>query len=438
MIRTRIALTVLTLGSSVISFVAHTLMLRHLGASAALDLLFYAASVPVALAGVTSGVLLYLLPPRFTQIASRVQESTLRVLFACFAVICAVAIIGTLVYGLMQGRSMLAVLWAGFIVVALLTILSTLAACIAQARGAYLATGVAPMITSAGLLGGVLMAIASRAEWWLVIGQLLGTAAAVLWMARSLRLAAVWSGRDVLLARAALGPLKPHALAITMGTMAFTLFQPIDAALCAQLGSGSITVMSYAQRVVVAVSTAVSLGAYAVAARTSHDVLRSGGQRALRRLANREVFRVVSFGMVVWLSYVLGGHALLGALLGSSAMTGHDLARLLDCVQWMLLGAGPMAAIPYLFRVFYSQQAYRKPALLGIGLAPAYGLLAWVLLPFVDILALAYAYACVWWFTLAVALLWLNEAVADVPPQGRARPNRENSATPETAQSDIR
>ena len=414
MMKTRIALTVLTLGSSLTSFVAYTLVLRHLGTSAALDLLFYAASMPVAFAGITSGVLLYLLPPRFTKVAPRVQECTLRVLFGCFAVVCAFAIAGALAYGLLQDRPMLAGLWVGFTLVALLTVFSTLAVCIAQARGVYMSTGVAPMITSAGLLAGVVVAIASGAIWWLMMGQLLGTGAAALWLSHSLGLAGAWRWRDVLQARAALGPLRPHVVTITMGTMAFTLFQPIDAALCAQLGSGSLSVMSYAQRVVVAVGTAVSLGAYAIAARTAHDSLLSGGRRALQRLANREVLRVVGFGLAVWTIYTLGGHHLLGAVLGSSTMNDLDLARLLECVQWMLLGVGPMAAIPYLFRIFYSRQDYRKPALLGICIAPAYGLLALALLPRFDILAMAYAYAGVWWVTLAVAMLWLNQAATEL------------------------
>ena len=409
MMRIRIALTVLTLTSSIISFVAYTLILRHLGASAALDLLFYAANVPVALAGITSGVLLYLLPSRFTQVTSRVQESTLNVLFGSFAVVCAIAIAGALLYGVVLGQPMLASLWVGFTLVALLMVFLTLATCIAQARGAYLASGVAPMITSFGLLAGVLVAIALRAEWWLLIGQLLGTAVAALWLARALRLTVALRTYDVSRAREALGPLKPHLVAITTGTMAFTLFQPIDVALCTQLGSGSLSVMSYAQRVAVAVGTAVSLGAHAIAARTVHDSMREGGKLALQQMANREVLRVVGFGLLVWLGYVLGGHHLLGALLGSSAMSDHDLVRLLECVKWMLLGVGPMAAIPYLFRVFYSQQAYRMPALLGICIAPAYGLLAWVLLPRFDVLAMGYAYAGVWWVSLAIMLLWLNQ-----------------------------
>jgi putative peptidoglycan lipid II flippase len=404
----RIALTALTLFSSLTSFVAHTLLLKHQGASEALDLLFYAASMPTAFAGITSGVLLYLLPPRFTKVSFHVQKSTLCMFFSFFVVVFAIAVAIELTYSLLLERHMLGVLLIGFTTVALLTLFCTLASCIAEARGVFMPSSVASMITSFGLLSGVAVSIETGVVWWLLVGQLLGTASGMLWLFYSLGLTAAWRRLDVLQARVVVAQLWPHVVPITMGTMAFTLFQPIDAALCTQLASGSLSVMSYAQRVVVAVGTAVSLGAYVVAARTAQDRLSSGGQQALQRLANSEVFRVVVSGLVVWAIYKFIGHHLLWIALGSSTMKDDDLVRLIDCVQWMLLGVGPMAAIPYLFRVFYSMQYYRKPSLLGVCVAPVYGLLSLTLIPTFDILALAYAYAGVWWIALIVAMLWLN------------------------------
>jgi peptidoglycan biosynthesis protein MviN/MurJ (putative lipid II flippase) len=408
MMKARIALTALTIFSSLTSFVAHTLILRHEGASAELDLLFFASIMPTALAGLTSGVLLYLLPPTFTKVSIQVQERTLRVLFGCFVLVCAFAIAFELAYGLLNNRHEFTFLLVGFTLVGLLTIYCTLASCIAEVRGFYKSPSVASMVTSSGLLAGVVIGISLDAVWWMLIGQLFGAALAALWLSNSLGLKEVLRLRDVLRVRATLGPLRLNIVSVTMGTLAFTLFQPIDAALCAQLSSGSITVMSYAQRVVVAVSTSVSLGAYVVAARTAHDSLSSGGQLALQRLANREVFRLVGFGLAVWAIYYLGGHHFLLIVLGSSTMQDDDLVSLVECVQWMLLGVGPMAAFPYLFRIFYSRQQFRKPALVGICIGPAYGLLALTLLPQFKLLSLAYAYASVWWAALIVALFWLN------------------------------
>jgi peptidoglycan biosynthesis protein MviN/MurJ (putative lipid II flippase) len=200
-----------------------------------------------------------------------------------------------------------------------------------------------------------------------------------------------------------------------MGTTAFSLFQPVDAFLCSQLGSGSMAIMSYAQRILVALGTAISLGAYIIAARTSRDAFRSGGRPALRRQANLETIRIVAFGLLVWLGYSLEGHRLLTLALSSSTMSAHDVARLVDTVGWMLIGIGPMAAMPYLFRMFYVLRDYYRPAVLGISIAPCYCAFGWLLLDHYQILALALAYSVVWWLALPAALIWLNRTPESAP-----------------------
>ena len=69
-----------------------------------------------------------------------------------------------------------------------------------------------------------------------------------------------------------------------------------------------------------------------------------------------------------------------------------------------------MAAMPYLFRVFYAMSSYAKPAILGVGTAIAYATLSWVLMGSFELLAMAYAYAAVWWLVLMASLIWLNKA----------------------------
>lgn len=415
MIRTRLALTTLTLVSSLFSFAAYTLLLKYLGASQRVDMLFYAASVPLSVAGVTSGVLLYLLPPRLIQLNERNQDATVRGVGYVVLGTCAAATVFALVMWVADQRASFWLIWLAFANTAGMLVLTTLASCTAQARTAYLSTGVAPLLTSTGLLLGSLGAIGTHLEWLLVAGQWAGAVAGLWWLVRGLDMQLRGSVALALRrSRAALASLRPHALSIALGTSAFTLFQPIDAALCTQLDSGSVSILSYAQRVLVAVGTAISLGAYAIAARSSHDALKAGGHAAVRRQTNKEAGRVVAFGLIVFVGYQLGGSLVLSALLSSSAMSGEDLMRLLDCVGWMLLGAGPMAAMPYLFRVFYAMSSYAKPAILGVGTAIVYATLSWLLLGSFELLAMAYAYAAVWWLVLMASLIWLNTAPVQI------------------------
>jgi peptidoglycan biosynthesis protein MviN/MurJ (putative lipid II flippase) len=419
MMRLRVLLTAVTATSSLASFGAYTLLLRQLGATARVDQLFYAGSVPMSVAGVVGGVLLYLLPPRFTRLAPMRQDSATRLLSRAIAAVTAAAmsagVAGLLWHGQTgQGQAGFWALWCGFAVIAGLSTVGTVLSCVAQARADYLATGFAPLAMSMGLLAGVLAAVITRTEWLMLVGQLAGTALSVWWLAWRLQMR--WCPRparpvhwqDGRFGLAALRPLRQAVLPISLGTAAFTLFQPIDALLCRQLGQGALTTMSFAQRVLVAVSTVVSLGAYVIAARSSHDALKQGGRSALRRQSNREAARLVTMGLLAWLAYALFGRWLLGQLVTSSSLRGDDLVRLLDCLGWMLLGVGPMAAMPYLSRVFYSVRAYKLPAVLGLALPIFYWGIAQLLLPAFGLLGLAASYVTCWWAAVALSLVALN------------------------------
>jgi peptidoglycan biosynthesis protein MviN/MurJ (putative lipid II flippase) len=411
MVWMRVVLTVLTVGSSLISFGAYTLFLRYLGTSARVDQLFYAASVPLSLAGVASGVLLYLLPPVLTRLTRRRQEDTLRALLILFAIMIALAMVLAVLSALLGYSLRFLILFAGFSLTAGLQVASTLQICLAQARAQYVQTAIAPLLMAGGLLAGAVASIMVREEWLLLLGQLVGATAALWVLARSLglRLVPSWK-RDLLTGLAAFAPMRQHIVAILMGTTAFTLFQPIDAFICLRLGDGSVTIMAYAQRVLVALSGAVSLGAYVIAARTSRDAVRSGGEGALRRQANREAVRILAFAGLGWLGYEITGRSALALLLSSSPMSADDTARLLTTLKWMLLGLGPMAAMPYLFRVLYTLHEYFVPAALAVGVVAGYAAIAFELLQRYQILALSIAYVTVWWSALVAAMMWLNLA----------------------------
>ncbi len=399
----------MTLGSSLASFAAYTLLLQHLGASARVDMLFYAASVPMAVAGMMSGVLLYLLPPRLTQIDSGKQLAVATILGAVFIGLTGTSAAVALTAAHALNTGLFGWLLVGFILTGGLSILSTIAICVAQARGAYLESGIAPLVASSGLLSGALAAIWWRQEWLLLAGQLAGTGLSLWLVARgfgfgaSTRVPRIWQ-----VGAASLAPLRRHALSITMGTLAFSFFQPIDAALCSRLDSGSLTVMAYSLRVIVATGTAISLGAFAIAARVSHDTYLAGGLPALRRMANLEVMRIIALGFTVWLIYIVGGDALLIGLFSASNMPAANVERLRSCLEIMLLAAGPMTAVPYLFRLFYSLADYHKPALIGVCVPLLYGGVAWLLLPGHQILALAYSFTLVWWLAFAASLAWIH------------------------------
>ena len=415
MILTRLTLTTLTLLSSLFSFSAYTLLLKYLGTSRQVDDLFYAASVPLSVAGVTSGVLLYLLPPRLIDLSKRNQDAAIQSLILAVLGAIGAATVFALMMWLDDRLAPFWLIWLAFANTAGVLVLTTLASCTAQARGAYISTGLAPLLSSIGLLVGSIGAVSTQNAWLMVVGQWVGSIAGLWLLLCGLHLRLHRNlARTFKCAWIILAPLRPHAISIALGASAFTLFLPIDAVLCTQLDSGSVSIMSYAQRVLVSVGTAVSLGAYTIATRNSHYILKTCGHAAMHRQVNKEVWRIVIFGLIAWMLYQLGGSRLLAILLSGSTISDEDLSRLLDCVGWMLLGVGPMAAMPYLFRIFYLIGVYIKPAVLGVFTVLLYIAMSWILLGRFQILAMAYAYIAVWWVMLVASLYWFKFTNTDI------------------------
>ena len=405
----RLSLTALTLLSSLGAFAAYTLLLRYLGASSQVDQYFYAASVPTGVSGFLAAVMLYMVPPRLVELSTDKQECAIRYMFAALMALMGIALVGMAAYAVLQGPSRLHGLILGFIVNAGLSLCGVLLVCRAQIAGAYVLVGVTQFVTVSGLLLGVCLSIATHDVWPMVVAQIAASLATVALTGRRLKFPFSFClSHDRRVFSDFLSPLRKHLVYVLMAMTAFTMFPPIDAFLCAQLGGGALTIMAFAQRVWVAVGTLISLGAHTIATKTSHDAYVTGGMAALRRLANREVLRILATGVAVWVLYALIGRALLAQIFSFSAIAPRDVETLQDCISIMLMSANAMTAIPYVFRLFYTLKDYKGPALIGCTVPVVYGLCAWALLDRLGLLALPAALVVAWWLALLIAMARLN------------------------------
>ena len=408
MIRTRLILTVLSIFGSFGSFLAYSLLLKYWGPSSELDLFFSTSSIPLAISGIVSGLLLYILPPYFTRVDACLQQKTVEAALFLLIAVMVFSMSVVTICGALQRDLSIFLFWVGFSLVAFLLLLVTLLTCVAQAKGAFYLSAIGPILISVGTFGGVGLGIFFHFLWWVLIGQIIGASFAVIWLVKFLSINFSIRRMDCNIASSILKPLWAQSVMVAIGTLSFTLFQPMDAVLCANLVPGSVSVMSYAQRIIVAVGTALSFGAYTIVSRASSDSLRVGGAAAVRRLANAEVFRLVILGLVVWVTFRGIGNRLLVFVFSSKAMGLSDISKLYGVVSWMLLGIGPMTATPYLFRILYVKCDFVTPAALGLLMPFSYCFISWLLIPFFDLMALAYSYTFLWWFTLGIVVFRLN------------------------------
>jgi peptidoglycan biosynthesis protein MviN/MurJ (putative lipid II flippase) len=169
-----------------------------------------------------------------------------------------------------------------------------------------------------------------------------------------------------------------------------------------------MSIVAFSQRVAIALGAVISLGAYVIAAKTSSDSYRDGGLSAIKKLANRETFRIICLGLVAWGLFSMLGLPMLAIIFRSSKIPPGDLNTLLSCISAIIVGVGPMSTVPYLFRVLYSISEYRLPAVIGSCVPIAYAFVGQTLAPKLGPLSLAVSFATVWWLAFIATLLALT------------------------------
>ena len=404
MLLQRLILTFLNLTSSFLSFGAYTYLFRGFGASSTLDGIFLASSLPMTVAGLLNGVFFYLLPIRFTSISKRFQTSSTRTIIYFIISLCLLYIP---LFQILKDKFILEgnlIYVFIYILISLLSIISNLFLCITQARGRYLLLGYIALFNSLGLALGILVALFFQIKILFPLGHLLGFLISNIFLSKTLSINPKIKEKDRLDTYAVLKPLKPFIFYIICGTMGFTLFQFIDALLSQFLKEGSLSILVLCQRFVVATAAILSLGAHYIAARTAVLSHKEGGNKALKKLANKEVFRIIMFNILVIFLYYLGANRVLYLLLNSSSMSYQDILRLDQCLGIMLIGTGPMSCLPYLFRIFYAVKNFRITAILGIFVPLAYLAISSILIPIFEINAMAIAYSTSWIIALFMAI----------------------------------
>ncbi len=405
---TRLIITILNLSANLISFMSHSVIIKHFGADATLDAINGFGSIPLACVGIFSAVVLYIFPTAFMQMSYSSQEETakgiglLSAIFLIFFTFAAGAVLGQL---WSQHTTLLSVY---FSIIAALIISTSLLNCLSQSRGNYLKSGFAGVIQNTGLMLGALIAIECQNVVLYLVGQIAGLLIALSYSFAHLKLKMTLNTDVLTLGLRTIQPMVQRGLMILIGVLGFTLFQPIDAILCSGLNIGSLNLMLYSQRVLVATSTVISFGSYQIAARSIYMNLNQYGADSVLRTVKREILRFIALGIFACLAFGLVGKFVLEILLAGAKFSDSDLEKLNCVVLRMLLGLGPMAATPYLFRVSYTFGDYKTPAVIGVTVPVIYVLCGSQFVHVYGPIALSYAYSISWWIGLILMTYLLS------------------------------
>lgn len=417
MIAVRAVLTALSLTGSLLSFYAYALLMRGFGAGHELDTYFAASSLPIAVAGLIIACLFYFLPPKFAACGPAYAIQLVRG-FTQLAVLggligASVVSAWVLVLLVVGARPVFdSALGIGLVAIAVSTIMivQSVHAAYANTNGKYVAASLSGFAGFAGFAVGALIAVYTGHVVLALAGQAVGLLSGILLINFLTTKAGpnIGLGELVKSAQAAITTERAAWAWILAGSTAFSLFPVIDAALVRGLGEGALSAMAFCQKLTFAVATMISLGGYAISARTVSVGIISHGLPATLALVERELLPIVASCAAVTLGFALAGPWLLELVFGGSRIAPDQLAEVHQLVTLTMVATGAMAGLPILFRVLYSIGAYRAAAIAGLSVIATYAWGGFELSRHVGVTGFAIAYTLAWWPVLIGLLFWLR------------------------------
>lgn len=409
--KVNILLALLSALSSAVSFGSYLLLFWYFGPHIQLDSLFRASAGPTAIGGIVSAVFLAAIPTTLTGKSSAEQnqfigETSVKVwAWSCVGM---AGLIGAMFY---VGFSLTGWMALVYIPTSAMFLMSTLTSALCQARGAFLYSLVPSILTSTGLAAGCVLAVALNNVWWVPLLHLSGAALPVGWRRTVLPAFRKFKLIDSLLRwhrKQKKGLL--HALHVLAATLPFTLFQPMDAILSSQMPVGALSILTLSQRILVAYGTIISVGVCTTAAFRSHGLLLDGGEAAVKRDAFRKAIEICGLGLFGAFVFWCIRDSCMNEFARVAGKSATGATELFHVVGIMLLGCGPMAAIPFLVRISYRLNNYIIPAILG-GLIPlTYLSLGLWIVGIFGLLGIAWIYVALWWASLLLILVWMHRS----------------------------
>jgi len=402
MVIKRLQIGVMSIGASFLSFMAITISLRDFGATSLFDSIFSLSSIPMAISGTASSILIYLLPNELINRKKIIQIKIIKTLLIKFLYLIIFSILISLLLHWWININNISILII-YILIGGLGILSTISIAYGQAIGSYLSTGYVPLLTSVGFLIGGYLATLFQNIYIMLFGQILGAFFALIF---ATPIKEIVINRLNFNFRQEVGFYSictARTIQLIGTTLPFALFQPIDAFFCTMLPTGSMTVIAYSQRIVVALGTAFGLGMYAMAFKNANEFILKKDIVGLMKYTYRNILLTIIISLIVLIIYVIFGHDIILYIFKNSSIEYSQILLIDKSIYFMILGLGPLILIPFIFRIIQSLKNYYLPAFVGILIPFIYTLLIYLLNDF-GVFALSISFGLLWWLILFIVI----------------------------------
>jgi putative peptidoglycan lipid II flippase len=419
MIGSSILVSSLTLIAGLMSFLNQLVMARLFGASVDMDAYLIAISIPLFVAGVLSAVLSYSLVPAL--VAHKADPATYR-RFAGLLLLCLIAVAMVIAcagfvaaptqVGILGGSlpiqaqaDAIRIARISWMTVGLTLVVGHLNA-MHNADRFFLIPVTMAILPFVGMIVGGLAFGSSHGPlaiaWGMSAGYLLAIPALLLRSLPTLDLSThclrLWKDVAGYLIRAPL---------MLLAMLCFTVYQSIDAYWAPQVGTGNLSYLGYAQRILVGIGTLVIAGPSAVLMPRLAEAHAEGRVTDLLHDTARTVRGVIAFATPAAIFISLLAAPLVRLCFERGAFDHQTTLGVAGVLPVMMLGMVMMLCVVILFRALFSRHDFTRAALLGILATVSYFGLSGFLSQWWGVKGIAIAYAFSWSLVLVLAALSL-------------------------------
>ena len=419
MIRSSFIVSVLAAFGSGVSFLGQLILARFFGAGAELDAYLVAISLPLTVAGLLGGILGYQVVPalRREETAGGGADASLIAMLAGLggstAVLAAAgiaftpAVMGVMAHGLpaaslplVEHVSVIAWTWLP------LAVIGAILTGGLHARHRFIFATLLQPLPAIGAMWGCLAGHQSRGVSSLAWGQLAGYLLMVALLATALRFR--WQAPDWKQTRHIFRevPLALGALLV------FVIYPLPDAIWGAQAGVAGVSLLGYAQRLIVGFAGLAVVGATTVlfprlsqqAADGAHQALQDDLARSLRIMLACMAPAAAALGVLAL--------PIVRFLFVRGAFGEPEAAALARLLPWMFGGMVAMSGMTLAFKALFALGRVRQAATFSLAGAGIYFVASALLVGPFGLSGIGAAYALVWWVVLALAIRALGAASA--------------------------
>lgn len=425
MLRLSLIISVLSLSTSLVSFLNQLLIARFFGAGPQLDRYLIAVSVPTMATGAAAGLFAYAIVPVFVR--RRIEDPAgyrgfFGALTLCFAAIGAAAaglsyplcpwIVSALAPGLSADQAAFTVVMARIAWLSMGASLVVGALTAAQnASRRFIAPVVAGAFQYLGMIGMMLLFHGRLGTECLPIGVCLGAFASVAVLYAgvadefSFRPGASGRWRECL---AVLGGVP--LIAISM--LCFTVYGTIDAFWGARLSAGDVSYLGYGQRLLIAFGNVVVLGPSTVLSPVLAEAAAKGDSQRFRAVAGKAVRMALALASPCAAVLALTAAPMVRLVFQRGAFDAAATQGVSFVLPGLFCGMVPMLGVVLLMKGLHARGDVRGAAAIGGGAAALYFALSGVLSRKLGVLGISCAYALGWWLTFAACAARVFDARA--------------------------